>query len=304
LATIHASFSMCVLISFCTHEIDSTPPAAKMSPSPAITRCAAIAIVCSPDEQKRFTVIPDVVTGQPPRSAIWRAMLRPVAPSGFAHPMITSSTSAGSIRARAIACCSAWPPMVAPCVMLNAPFQLLPQRRARGGDDDGIRHAVTLTAFARFGIHSRDHGPRARRPRRAGSVPRPGRPVRIDDARRLRRRDHQDRAARRRDRPRLGTALLRRRVGVLRQLEPQQEERRDRPEASRRQGDLLQAARWRRCGARESPGRYRRQARHRLRARARAAAADHLLLHLRVRPGRSVPQPRGVRFSSSRPRAG
>ena len=27
-ASIHASLSMCVFISFCTHEIDSTPPAA------------------------------------------------------------------------------------------------------------------------------------------------------------------------------------------------------------------------------------------------------------------------------------
>jgi hypothetical protein len=37
---------------------------------PAIMRCAAIAIVCKPDEQKRFTVMPLVVTGLPPRNAI------------------------------------------------------------------------------------------------------------------------------------------------------------------------------------------------------------------------------------------
>ncbi len=128
---------MCVFIWFWTHEIDSTPPAAKMSPSPVITRCAAIAIVCSPDEQKRLTVIPDVVTGQPPRSAICRAMLRPVAPSGLAQPMMTSSISAGSSRARSMAWRSAWPPRVAPCVMLNAPFQLL---------QSGVRAVETMTA--------------------------------------------------------------------------------------------------------------------------------------------------------------
>jgi hypothetical protein len=37
---------------------------------------------------------------QPARSAIWRAMLEPVAPSGVAQPMMTSSTSAGSMPAR------------------------------------------------------------------------------------------------------------------------------------------------------------------------------------------------------------
>src|ERR1051325_9903016 len=81
-------------------------------------------------------------------------MLRPVAPSGLGHPMSTSSTSPGSRCARSIAWRSAWPPMVAPCVMLNAPFQLL---------HSGVRAVETMTAsgmpstlaaFVRFGIHS------------------------------------------------------------------------------------------------------------------------------------------------------
>src|SRR6188474_154917 len=96
-----------------------------MSASPAITRWAARAMVCRPDEQKRLTVMPETVTGQPARSAIWRAMLAPVAPSGVAQPMITSSTSAASMPARLSACSTAWPPSVAPCVMLKEPFQLL-----------------------------------------------------------------------------------------------------------------------------------------------------------------------------------
>ena len=36
-----------------------------------MTRCAASAMVCRPVEQKRFTVTPAVVTGQPARSATW-----------------------------------------------------------------------------------------------------------------------------------------------------------------------------------------------------------------------------------------
>ena len=111
------------LASFCTQEIDSTPPATKMSASPAITRCAAIAIVCRPDEQKRLTVTPDMVTGQPAISAIWRAMFWPVAPSGVAQPISTSSTSPASMPARSIAAFTASPPIVAPWVMLSAPFQ-------------------------------------------------------------------------------------------------------------------------------------------------------------------------------------
>src|SRR5256885_10329871 len=124
-----------------------------MSPSPVITRCAAMAMVWSPDEQKRLTVIPAVVTGQPARMAICRAMLRPVAPSGFAQPTMTSSISAGSTCARSIAWRRTWPPIVAPWVMLNAPFQLLQSgvRAVETMTASGM--SVTLTAFADFGIH-------------------------------------------------------------------------------------------------------------------------------------------------------
>jgi hypothetical protein len=94
-------------------------------------------MVCRPDEQKRLTVTPEAVTGRPAFSAIWRAMLLPVAPSGVAQPMMTSSTSAASMPARCTACCTAWPPSVAPWVMLKAPFQLLAS---------GVRAVETITA--------------------------------------------------------------------------------------------------------------------------------------------------------------
>src|SRR5512134_2148063 len=117
--------------------MDSTPPATKISPSPARILWAASAMVCRPDEQKRFTVIPGTVTGQPARIAIWRAMFQPVAPSGLAQPMITSSTSSASTRARSSAACTTCPPIFAPCVMLSAPRQLL---------HSGVRAVETITA--------------------------------------------------------------------------------------------------------------------------------------------------------------
>jgi len=49
-------------------------------------RWAANAIVCKPDEQKRLIVAPGTVTGQPARSAIWRADVVPVAPSAAHNP--------------------------------------------------------------------------------------------------------------------------------------------------------------------------------------------------------------------------
>src|SRR2546422_7704814 len=100
-------------------------------------RCAASAIVCRPEEQKRCTVMRGTVTGQPARTAIWRAMFQPVAPSGLAQPMITSSTSSASTLALSSAACTTCPPIFAPCVLLSAPFQLL---------QSGVRAVETMTA--------------------------------------------------------------------------------------------------------------------------------------------------------------
>src|SRR6476619_6921574 len=69
-------------------------------------------------------------------------MLLPVAPSGVAQPMMTSSTSAPSMPARSTAALTAWPPRVAPWVMLKAPFQLLAS---------GVRAVETITALVMLG---------------------------------------------------------------------------------------------------------------------------------------------------------
>src|SRR6185503_193740 len=102
-----------------------------------MTRWLASAMVCRPEEQKRFTVMPGTVLGQPARTAICRAMFQPVAPSGLAQPMITSSTSSASTLARSSAACTTCPPILAPCVMLSAPRQLL---------QSGVRAVETITA--------------------------------------------------------------------------------------------------------------------------------------------------------------
>src|SRR5688572_11830365 len=102
-----------------------------------MTRCAASAMVCRPEEQKRFTVMPGTLIGQPARIAIWRAMFQPVAPSGLAQPMITSSTSSASTFARSSAACTTCPPIFAPCVRLSAPRQLL---------QSGVLAVETMTA--------------------------------------------------------------------------------------------------------------------------------------------------------------
>ena len=101
--------------------MDSNPPATTTGTRSTITRCAAMAMVCRPDEQKRLTVVPAVVTGSPARSAICRATLPPVVPSGMAQPISTSSTSAGSTLARSTAARTTCAPMVAPWVMFRAP---------------------------------------------------------------------------------------------------------------------------------------------------------------------------------------
>ena len=84
--------------------IDSTPPATMTFAPSTITRLAPMAMASRPDAQKRLTVSPGTVTGQPARSAAVRPMLLPVAPSGKPQPITTSSTSPGSTAARSIAC--------------------------------------------------------------------------------------------------------------------------------------------------------------------------------------------------------
>jgi hypothetical protein len=73
------------------------PPATIVEAKPHITRSAAYAIACRPDEQKRLTVTAEAATGMPARRLAMRATFMPCSASGIAQPRITSSTSDGSI---------------------------------------------------------------------------------------------------------------------------------------------------------------------------------------------------------------
>ena len=70
----------------------STPPATTISAQPQFISAAAKAIACSPEEQKRLTVIAAARLGIPARMAIVLATFQPCSISGKAQPMITSST--------------------------------------------------------------------------------------------------------------------------------------------------------------------------------------------------------------------
>ena len=60
-----------------TALIISTPPASTTSFIPLRIACAPSAMVCSPLEQKRLTVIPETSTGNPARNDASLAMLSP-----------------------------------------------------------------------------------------------------------------------------------------------------------------------------------------------------------------------------------
>jgi hypothetical protein len=88
-------------------------------------------------------VMPAVVTGQPPRSAIWRAMLAPVAPSGIGaaheHVLDFARLDAGA-RDGGLQRVAA---QVAPWVMLKAPFHDLARP---------VRAVDTMTASSHAGL--------------------------------------------------------------------------------------------------------------------------------------------------------
>ena len=110
----------------------------RRSAAPVFTRSAANAIAWSPDEQKRLTVIADVDTGSPARSAAIRATFNPCSASGMAQPKITSSISAGSTPgARASASRMTIAASSSGRVVRSAPFGALPT---------GVLTAETRTA--------------------------------------------------------------------------------------------------------------------------------------------------------------
>src|SRR4051812_22887605 len=118
--------------------IDSVPPATTADEPPTITRSAAYAIACRPEEQNRLTVTADALTGTPARRLAMRATFMPCSASGIAQPMITSSISdASTAGARLSASLMTAAPSSSGRVPRNAPFGALPT---------AVRAAETMTA--------------------------------------------------------------------------------------------------------------------------------------------------------------
>ena len=74
----------------------STPAAIITSASPTRMRSAAICTADRPEAQKRLTVMPPMLVGNPASTAPMRAMFRPCCDSGIAQPQMMSSMALGS----------------------------------------------------------------------------------------------------------------------------------------------------------------------------------------------------------------
>ena len=138
---------MCLFASFCTQEIDSTPPA---TIDLAFARDDALRGQRDGLQPGRTEAVDGHARDRHRAARAQRDLARDVGPGralGNAQPMSTSSTSAGSSLARSMACLTACPPIVAPWVMLNAPRQDLAKPGARGGNDDGVGHDGWLSRF-------------------------------------------------------------------------------------------------------------------------------------------------------------
>src|SRR5690625_1583072 len=106
--------------------------------SPVIMWFAACAMAIRPEEHWRSTVWPGISTGRPAASDAKRPILLPAVPALNTVPIMTSSISVGSTRARSTACVMAWPINVGDLILFRAP------RKAR---PIGVRAVETMAAF-------------------------------------------------------------------------------------------------------------------------------------------------------------
>jgi len=79
-----------------TKVMDSTPAPMVTSDHPIWTLAVARAMASRPEAQKRLTVAPDTLLGNPAIRAATRPMFRPCSASGKAQPTMTSSKSSKS----------------------------------------------------------------------------------------------------------------------------------------------------------------------------------------------------------------
>src|SRR4051794_15156594 len=119
-----------------TRLMFSTPAAITTSYAPAMTPCAAKWAACWEDPHWRSTVVPTVFSGKPAASAALRPTFTAWSPTCMTQPMITSSTSAGSMPVRSTSARSV-------CAARSTGWvpASLPLRRP-----SGVRTASTMTA--------------------------------------------------------------------------------------------------------------------------------------------------------------
>src|SRR5262245_6772371 len=116
----------------------SVPPATATSTRPAWISSTAMAMVCSPEEQKRLMVAAGTAGGSPARRLAMRATFMPCSPSGMAQPRSTSSTSEGTRPlARATASRMTMAPSSSGRTVRNDPLRPLPM---------AVRTPLTITA--------------------------------------------------------------------------------------------------------------------------------------------------------------
>lgn len=96
----------------------------------------AIAMACTPEEQKRLMVTPGTVYGRPASRVPIRATFMPCSASGMAQPMMASSMRCGSMPgACAMTARITWASMSSGRVLRNTP---------RGALPTGVRVAATI----------------------------------------------------------------------------------------------------------------------------------------------------------------
>src|SRR5688572_6629853 len=122
----------------------SMPPHTATSMSPARIACAASITALRPEPHTLLTVKAPTESGTPPRRAAWRAGFCP-SPAASTQPRITSSTAAGSTRARRRASATASPPSSVALKPASEPWNL----------PIGVRQALAMTTSCIGGLRAR-----------------------------------------------------------------------------------------------------------------------------------------------------
>ena len=144
-----------MLLPSCTRLMLSSPPAAMTDASPAMMRCAASAIACRPELQKRFTVMPETVTG---KTGADRRLPRDVAAGGALRQRAAENDVLDFAGLDAGALDRVLDHMAAEFGAVRHVEGAaigFADRRAGGGNDDGVGHlAISLRRGGLFGAHT------------------------------------------------------------------------------------------------------------------------------------------------------